>query len=57
MAIENAYMEVMGDKLHVTISSGVSSFKQGDDADSLLARADNALYKSKNNGRNCVSST
>lgn len=57
LAIENAYMEVMGDKLHVTISSGVSSFKQGDDADSLLARADNALYKSKNNGRNCVSST
>jgi diguanylate cyclase (GGDEF)-like protein len=56
LAIENAYLEVMGDKLHVTISSGLSSFKQGDDEDSLLARADKALYTSKNNGRNCVSS-
>jgi diguanylate cyclase len=38
----------------VTISTGVACFRQGDTADSLIHRADMALYAAKNNGRNQV---
>jgi len=37
-----------------TISAGVASFVKGDTEDSLLQRADTALYKAKNNGRDKV---
>ena len=39
---------------HVTISIGVSSFRAGDSAHDLIKRADEALYRSKNAGRNRV---
>lgn len=39
----------------LTASFGVTDFKCGDNIDSLLNRADEALYVSKNNGRNKVS--
>lgn len=38
--------------LPVTISIGLSSMRSGDDAGSILERADRALYASKNQGRN-----
>ena len=38
----------------VTISSGVATFQPGDSAESLIARADAALYRAKADGRNCV---
>lgn len=39
----------------VTLSAGVAGFPDhGSDVDTLLARADQALYGSKQNGRNCV---
>lgn len=38
----------------VTVSCGVSLFKEGDDLDSLLLRADKAMYKCKDEGGNCV---
>ena len=37
--------------LHATVSIGATKFMQGDTPDSLLARADKALYKAKNNGK------
>jgi diguanylate cyclase (GGDEF)-like protein len=40
----------------VTISVGVCSLEQSDDADSLVARADTAMYRAKNSGRNAVRS-
>jgi diguanylate cyclase (GGDEF)-like protein len=38
----------------LTISGGVALALDGDDQDSLLARADAALYDAKSAGRNCV---
>lgn len=40
----------------VTASLGVSIFSSGDSSETILARADEALYKAKNNGRNQVQS-
>ncbi len=38
-----------------TVSAGVSAFESEDTGDALLSRADDALYKSKQTGRNRVS--
>lgn len=45
-----------GEWLHVavTVSIGVATYEPGDNADLLFARADQALYASKNAGRNRV---
>jgi diguanylate cyclase (GGDEF)-like protein len=40
--------------LSVSFSVGISSFHPGDTADSLIARADGALYQAKADGRNCI---
>lgn len=37
-----------------TASFGVATYKKGDQAKDIVARADAALYLAKNNGRNCV---
>lgn len=37
--------------IEVTISLGVASYNQGDDVESLVARADKALYEAKRTGR------
>ncbi|MEI6702310.1 MAG: GGDEF domain-containing protein [Deltaproteobacteria bacterium] len=39
--------------LRVTVSIGVSNLAEGDTVESLIARADKALYAAKNSGRNC----
>jgi diguanylate cyclase (GGDEF)-like protein len=45
-------------KLSVTVSVGVASAEprkdQGQTLDGLIKRADQALYKAKSEGRNCV---
>jgi diguanylate cyclase len=40
--------------LSITLSAGVAKASSGDSRDTLLARADAALYSAKTNGRNCV---
>ena len=44
-----------GAMLSVTVSCGVTSMREGDDAATLIARADGALYQSKHAGRDRVS--
>ena len=39
---------------NITVSQGLSSYKPGDDGYSLISRADDALYRAKENGRNRV---
>ena len=40
--------------LPLTVSGGIAEALDGDTQDSLLARADNAMYEAKTAGRNCV---
>ncbi|EDZ62686.1 sensor domain-containing diguanylate cyclase [Sulfurimonas gotlandica] len=42
---------------HKTASFGVSTFERGMSVETLIDSADKALYLSKENGRNCVTST
>ncbi|MFC1675260.1 diguanylate cyclase [Candidatus Omnitrophota bacterium] len=44
-----------GQTYKVTVSVGVSTFHPGDDDNSIIKRADEGLYKSKEGGRNRVS--
>lgn len=41
--------------LYLTVSLGIAQALESDDADSLIARADAALYEAKAAGRNCIS--
>ena len=50
--IENTLFTVVK---HKTASFGVASFKGQMDIENLIDKADKALYQSKKNGRNCVS--
>jgi len=43
-----------GNVFSVTVSEGVSSYKRAEDERSLISRADGALYRAKENGRNRV---
>ncbi len=44
----------IAEEMPVTVSGGVSAALDGDTAESLLARADAALYSAKTAGRNCL---
>jgi len=49
--VESEHFSVVGT---VTCSIGTTSFEDGDDADTMFKRADEALYEAKNSGRNCI---
>lgn len=54
--IENALVKDEKNNVYkVTASLGVSIFTSGDTVDSMIKRADDGLYKSKEGGRNCIS--
>lgn len=62
MSITNRILELVrannliykGRTINVTASIGTTMFKTGDTPDSLIERADNALYIAKSNGKNQV---
>lgn len=42
------------DMLRITVSIGITEFKRDDTPESVIERADKALYKAKRNGKNCA---
>jgi len=53
-AIEKACFHFEGVDLRVTASGGVAQLRAGEDFEATVKRADDALYVSKEAGRNCV---
>jgi diguanylate cyclase len=53
-AIESCPFHFKGEPVTVTVSMGMTAFKPGEHSDSVLKRADQALYRAKNAGRNRV---
>ncbi|MBA4502978.1 GGDEF domain-containing protein [Marinobacterium marinum] len=52
IAIQNSPFNFKGEPVRVTLSFGVAEIRSGDDAESLFVRADKALYRAKEQGRN-----
>ncbi|GFO57030.1 diguanylate cyclase [Geomonas sp. Red276] len=52
--VEKSYVMVQEEKLAVTVSVGGTLARMDDDQQSLVARADELMYRSKKKGRNCV---
>ena len=53
-AIEACPFHFKGERVVITLSIGISVFRSGERADSVLKRADEALYLAKDRGRNRV---
>ena len=47
-------MDAQGGSFYITVSQGITSHRTGDDRNSMISRADDALYRAKANGRNRV---
>lgn len=54
--LETSPFNFHGEPVNITMSFGVTEIKEGDSVDELFARADQALYQAKENGRNRVCS-
>jgi diguanylate cyclase (GGDEF)-like protein len=52
--VEDLRFGGLPDSFSITISIGVARYEPGESIESLLARADVALYSAKAQGRNCV---
>ena len=53
-AIEACPFHFKGERVTITISMGLTALKPGEHTDMALKRADQALYRAKNAGRNRV---
>jgi len=51
--IADSSFHFKGEPVHLTLSAGITETRAKDDAESIYERADQALYKAKNSGRNC----
>jgi diguanylate cyclase len=55
VAVESLRFHFHGTPVQVTVSCGLTALREGDTADTVFDRADAALYKAKNGGRNaCI---
>ncbi|MGD0959840.1 MAG: GGDEF domain-containing protein [Methylomonas sp.] len=50
--IQNSGFNYNGEAINLTLSGGISEFKEGDQLDDVFVRADQALYQCKQLGRN-----
>ena len=53
-AVEQCPFHFKGERVTVTMSAGVAVFKSGENASQVLKRADQALYRAKEAGRNQI---
>ncbi|MFI8482166.1 diguanylate cyclase [Pseudomonas sp. NPDC078700] len=53
-AIEMCPFHFKGEPVTITLSAGISAFAEGERSDEVFERADQALYRAKNQGRNRV---
>ncbi|KAB0499235.1 GGDEF domain-containing protein [Pseudomonas lini] len=53
-SIEACPFHFKGERVTITISMGLTAFRAGEHSDLVLKRADQALYRAKNTGRNRV---
>lgn len=53
-SIEACPFHFKGERVTITISMGLTAFRPGEHSDLVLKRADEALYRAKNSGRNRV---
>jgi diguanylate cyclase (GGDEF)-like protein len=53
-SMESYSWHLIAPGLAVTMSFGYTALRAGDDLNSLMSRADGALYQAKHGGRNCV---
>ena len=51
-AVPDSGFNYNGKALEITISCGLSEFREGDNPQTVFKRADAALYTAKSNGRN-----
>ena len=54
VAVEQSPFHFKGEPVTITVSMGVTLFRPGERSDVVLKRADQALYKAKNEGRNRI---
>ena len=53
-AVEACPFHFKGERVTITLSVGVTAFRSGERSDTVLKRADEALYRAKHQGRNRV---
>lgn len=54
--IEHSALNVAGERLRLTVSIGATEARADDTAETIIKRADALMYRSKQSGRNCVTS-
>lgn len=53
--VQGMNFDYFGHRIQITMTFGIAQYFNDPHADSVVIRADRALYQGKNNGRNCVS--
>jgi diguanylate cyclase (GGDEF)-like protein len=52
--VEKLEIRIQGHTINITVSIGIATLQESDDEKSFIARADEALYQAKRDGRNCI---
>lgn len=52
--IASAALKIKNHDIHITVSMGITEYRNGDSTELLIQRADNALYQAKRSGRNQI---